>query len=313
MGGVFGVGGMAGQVQRHPEQLRADTIEHRPQRGRVTGGAKVRKQGFEAGGSIHATLFPRAAGDVTGIRSSTMARLQCSPQPVRQLQLRRAQFAMRTLDSWIQHLLADNRMLGMGHAQRRERADLGLGWLYYGLARVIQPATAVVIGSHRGFVPLVIGRALQDNGSGKVVFLDPSFVDPFWLDPAAVQQHFAAFGVTNIEHHCATTQEFVASAANRELNQLELLFVDGYHSYAQARFDFEAFEPRLASHGAALFHDSLRVRTSRIYGPDRAYEHRVCDLMAELRQQPRFQVFDLPHGDGLSMVRKVPVAAPPQP
>ena len=51
----------------------------------------------------------------------------------------------------------------MGHNQRAEDLNLGLGWLYYGLARLIHPKSAVVIGSYRGFVPLLLGRALRDN------------------------------------------------------------------------------------------------------------------------------------------------------
>jgi hypothetical protein len=63
----------------------------------------------------------------------------------------------------------------MGHLQRVEDANLGLGWIYYGLARVIRPKTAVVIGLYRGFVPLVLGKALADNLDGsRVTFLDPS-------------------------------------------------------------------------------------------------------------------------------------------
>ena len=208
------------------------------------------------------------------------------------------------LNDWITEVLDDDGLSGMGHAQNRDLGNLGLGWLYYGMARVVKPATAVVIGSYRGFVPLMMGRALIDNGAGKVIFIDPSLVDPFWREPDAVRAHFAKFGLSNIEHHCVTTQDFVKSAAYQNLGEVGLVFIDGYHSHEQARFDYEAFEPRLAARGVVLFHDSVRIRPSRIYGPDKVYEHRVRDYMLELRKDPKLQVFDLPFGDGLTLVRK---------
>lgn len=210
-----------------------------------------------------------------------------------------------SLDTWIRRVLSNEDLVRMGHAQKPDTNDLGLGWIYYGLARVINPSRAVVIGSYRGFVPMVLGRALRDNGpSGCVHFVDPSLVDDFWRDPAAVRAHFAAFGVHNVQHYRVTTQEFVKTEAYRALGALDLVFIDGYHSYEQARFDFEAFEPLVSPRGAFLFHDSIRIRPTRIYGADKVYEHRVRDLMTELRGKSQYQVFDVPYGDGVTLVRK---------
>src|SRR5579864_805485 len=106
----------------------------------------------------------------------------------------------------------------MGHGQRVEDQNLGLGWLYYALARALRPATVVVIGSYRGFVPLVFGKALADNvENGQVLFIDPSLVDDFWKDARAVQDYFAGLGVVNIRHFLMTTQQFTASEAYRAL------------------------------------------------------------------------------------------------
>jgi predicted O-methyltransferase YrrM len=194
----------------------------------------------------------------------------------------------------------------MGHCQRAEDLNLGLGWIYYGLARTIRPKTAVVIGSYRGFVPLVIAKALADNlEGGRVIFIDPSLVDAFWVEPDAVRSYFASLDVTNIDHYLMTTQQFGESPAYRQLEGVGLVFIDGYHSEEQARVDYETFEPLLLPGGAVLFHDSIRVRPSRIYGEDRAYEHGVKRLMEKLKQEPSLQVFDLPFGDGVTLVQKV--------
>ena len=209
------------------------------------------------------------------------------------------------IDSWTRQLLADPEMARMGHGQRADDANLGLGWVYYGLARALRPGSVVVIGSWRGFVPLVFGKALADNPEGgEVVFIDPSLVDDFWKDPARVGAHFLRFGVANIRHHRATTQEFAQSAAYRELGEVGMLFIDGLHTAEQARFDYEAFRDRLAPGGLVFFHDTLRVRTSRIYGDDKPYEHRVKDFVEHLRADPALELLNLAVGDGLTLLRR---------
>ena len=207
---------------------------------------------------------------------------------------------------WIAELFEHPDLTKMGHGQRVKDLNLGLGWMYYGLARIIRPTKAVVIGSYRGFVPLILGKALADNSEGgQVFFIDPSFVDDFWKDPQAVRDHFTSFGVTNVQHFLMTTQQFVESEVYRALDRVGIVFVDGYHSEPQARFDYEAFEGLLAPDGVILFHDSVRIRETRIYGPDCAYEHRVKCFVEELKDNPSLQVFDLPFGDGVALVRKV--------
>ncbi len=214
------------------------------------------------------------------------------------------------LTGWIETLFRDTALTGQGHAQSVGDLNLGLGWVYYGLARVLRPASVVVIGSLRGFVPLVLGRALADNGDGGIVhFIDPSMVDDFWKDAPAVRDHFSRFGVDNIRHYLMTTQEFAAAPAPAALAPVSILFIDGYHSEEQARFDYTAFQPTLAPDAVVFFHDSVRERPSRIYGADRVYTHRVKRFIDVLKQDPALQVFDLPFGDGVTMVRR---AAPPQ-
>ena len=73
---------------------------------------------------------------------------------------------MHDLNHWIAGLFEHPDLLRMGHAQRRDDLNLGLGWLYYALGRMLRPARAVVIGSYRGFAPLVLARALSDNSEG---------------------------------------------------------------------------------------------------------------------------------------------------
>ena len=214
------------------------------------------------------------------------------------------------MQEFIRQLFSDPQMLRMGHAQRSEDLNLGLGWIYYGLARLIRPQVAVVIGSYRGFVPAIMARALGENSEqGHVVFIDPSYADDFWQDPVHVRQHFEQLGASNVRHYRQTTQEFACSDAYAALGPVGLLMVDGYHSAEQARFDYLTFLPKLSSDSAVIFHDTLRERLSSFYGPERAYQHTVCRLMERLRGLAGLEVLSLPFGAGATLVRGKPVSA----
>src|SRR5262249_11920228 len=152
------------------------------------------------------------------------------------------------------------------------------------LARVVRPKCAVVIGSYRGFVPLVLARGLSDNAEGgELHFIEPSLVDDFWKDDSTVRDHFASFGCSRIQHHRQTTQQFVVSKAYQELEDIGILFIDGYHSAAQAEFDFDAFADKLSPQGLILLHDSVWRLSSRIYGPGREYVQDVVDFVELLK------------------------------
>jgi predicted O-methyltransferase YrrM len=224
---------------------------------------------------------------------------------------------MASLNDWIAELFAQPELLRMGHGQRAADQNLGLGWLYYALVRIVRPANVVVIGSYRGYAPLVFARALADNGEGGLChFIDPSLVDDHWKDSASVEEYFRDLGAANIIHHCMTTQEFVATDAFRNLEPAGIVLVDGYHTADQARVDFEAFAEKLAPQGIILLHDSIWRMSSPMYGAGREYVRDVVDFVDELKASPEWQVFDLPFGEGLSLVRRPqnpPICLDPSP
>jgi hypothetical protein len=212
------------------------------------------------------------------------------------------------LDCYITRLFTNPQMLRMGHGQSKADLNLGLGWLYYALARALRPERAVVIGSLRGFVPSVIARGLLENDKpGTVEFIDPSLVDDFWTDPERVAAHFAALGTPNVRHHRHTTQAFVETPEYAALADIGLLMVDGYHTAEQARFDYLAFLPKLHAEAVVMFHDSTpRINKSTIYGEDHAYCYTVHVLIERLRQTPGLQVFALPIFGGVTLVSGQP-------
>lgn len=212
------------------------------------------------------------------------------------------------MQDFVAKILEQPDLRRMGHAQRLEDMNLGLGWLYYALGRIVRPTKVLVIGSYRGFAPMIFAKAIADNvEGGELTFIDPSLVDDFWRDADAVQAHFASFGITNIKHHLMTTQEFVETDVYRSLDNLGVVFVDGYHTEAQARYDFEAFKDKIAPEGLILLHDSGRIRLSRLYGDGKHYNHSVKHFTDYLKTVREFEAFDLPFGDGVTLVRRATV------
>ncbi len=200
---------------------------------------------------------------------------------------------------WLAKVFRLEKLIDSGHGQRREDQNLGLGHVYYGLVRAYRPEVIVVIGSWRGFVPIVMAKAQQDNvEGGRLIFIDPSMADDFWKDPKVVEHHFANFGLANIiEHHCMTTQEFVKTDAYKALDKIGMLFVDGMHTAEQAEFDHASF-PQLE--GPALFHDSCSTIMSRIYG--KPYQHTVRKYIQKLQDNSDFDVLNVPLGMGVAVV-----------
>lgn len=211
------------------------------------------------------------------------------------------------MKDFIHELFSNPDMLRMGHAQRLEDRNLGLGWIYYALGRIFRPEQAVVIGSYRGFVPSVLAKSLQDNDEeGEVIFIDPSYVDDFWEDPGKVQQHFTDLGIANIRHYRYTTQDFVKTDIYEKLSNIGIVMIDGYHSAEQARFDYLAFMEKMAAESVFLFHDSIHKRMSTKYGKDHPYEHTVCQLMVRLQETKGLETITLPFGSGVTLIKGRP-------
>lgn len=218
------------------------------------------------------------------------------------------------LIDWIRLVLASDELLQMGHHQRREDCNLGLGWLYYSIARMQRSRNAIVVGSYRGFSPLMIARGISDNlEGGDVIFIDPSLWDDFWLDSDQVARYFRRFGIENIHHKCITTQEYFTTKEFHDLSTVDFVFLDGLHTASQTRLEFSAFEPKLSEDGVVILANTMTLGPNTYGGLDSYYISDVTFFIDELSLRPDLQLFDIPRfrdsnvlSTGLTLVRKQP-------
>ena len=151
-----------------------------------------------------------------------------------------------------------------GLAPRLDEIDFhsGLGdsaYLLYGLARALKPQVAVEIGSARGKSACYVGRALRENGSGRLFAIDPH-TRTNWNDEDSIdtlgemRRNIRAFG---IEKQVEIIRDVSEKAAARWMLPIDMLFIDGDHSYDGVKRDWDLFMPHVAPFGLVVFHDTL--------------------------------------------------------
>jgi predicted O-methyltransferase YrrM len=150
-----------------------------------------------------------------------------------------------------------------------ETVDCIPGWFHEGSAVVLYaymraqpPRTVVEIGSYLGRSTVFFALALRNsNPRGRVLAIDPHTGDRQLLDRLGTErlstfelfrQHCQATGVNDlVEAHVATSVE----VARGWSGPVDLLYVDGWHSYEGVTADGEAWLPHLAPRGVVVFDD----------------------------------------------------------
>lgn len=186
-----------------------------------------------------------------------------------------------------------------GHECNIKQADLGFGWIHYGLIRQLKPKKVLCIGSRYGFIPALLAQACSDNGFGMVDFVDAGYGDEsklawtgkgYWKTKAG-QNCFTQFGLeNNIKIFITTTKKFAQKYKNSTYNYI---YIDGDHSYKGVKLDFELFWPKLNIGGYMIFHD-ICVKEKLREG-----KYGVWKLWQEQKNKQKIEINYLPSGLGV--------------
>lgn len=130
----------------------------------------------------------------------------------------------------------------------------------------------VEIGSWKGRSTawLAAGAGLA---AARVYAVDPhtgSREDPEATTLAAFRANLTAAGLADLVEPLVMSS---AAAARMLDGPVELLFIDGDHSYEAVRLDAELWLPKLVEGGVVMFHD---VTTTGYTGPRRVFRRSIC-------------------------------------
>jgi predicted O-methyltransferase YrrM len=139
-------------------------------------------------------------------------------------------------------------------------SGLGTGvHLLYGLVRSARPCVVVEIGSAQGRSTCAMALACRQNGQGKVHAIDPH-TENSWSEGNGVDT-FAVLKSRLAEYDlapwCQVMRMTSAEAARDWRLPIDILFIDGDHTFEGVRHDFEAFRPWLTARSLVVFHDTL--------------------------------------------------------
>jgi predicted O-methyltransferase YrrM len=157
---------------------------------------------------------------------------------------------------------------------------------FLGLLAACTPASGLIveIGSFKGRSTVMLASVAAHYGLGPVVAIDPHnfnlSVATAASSPLSSYDEFVeslrVAGVSQqVEFHHALSKD-VSPSWRRPIR---LLWIDGDHSYAGAKADFDGFMPHLNSNGIVALHDSLNL----FPGPIRVF---VEDVLRSSRFGP---------------------------
>ena len=181
----------------------------------------------------------------------------------------------------------------------------GLGdsaFLLHGLVISAKPRVVVEIGSARGRSTCFMGMALKNNGSGRLYAIDPH-TRTTWNDLDSsdtfefLKSNVNKLGLQQYVEILRNTSEEIARNWDRTI---DILFIDGDHSYEGVKRDWGLFSPFVQPFGSVIFHDTLwdLKPDPRYNRPDMG----VPRFVDELREQG-YPIITLDRDFGVSLVQ----------
>lgn len=176
---------------------------------------------------------------------------------------------------------------------------------FFDYIRAIRPSVVVEIGTARGGV--LYGLSQLMSAEGLLVSIDLPGGRNCGGQTATERLLFSSFGPRTQEFHCIcgdSTSPITQKSLGALLNsrKIDLLFIDGDHSYDAVRCDFEVYNEMVAADGLIALHDICMMPEE--WGPNGA----VGVLWMELAK--RYQTETIVDRSGLCK-KRLPPGLPP--
>jgi hypothetical protein len=165
----------------------------------------------------------------------------------------------------------------------------------YELIRDLKPKIFVELGSHRGESYFSFCQSVKDHSLGTTCYA----VDTWQGDEQAGHygdevyekvNHINQTHFSNFSYLVRST--FESAAKNFSDSSVQLLHIDGFHTYEAVKHDFDTWFDKVAPDGVILFHDTM-VRHE---------EFGVWKFWEEVKD--KYVTFEFKHGYGLGVLFK---------
>lgn len=208
---------------------------------------------------------------------------------------------------------------------------LGDGLVLYALIQHMRAKNCVCIGSGGGFIPRIMTQARKDLHEQGIFTGDPGIS---WGDIGVTYVVDACNGIggpNDLERETsffrsvfqprfikATSEEAYYNFFVPQDIKIDVLFIDGDHSYEGVKLDFELYSKLLAPKGVVILHDSdENYSNSLIISEDAKKDYHPFDgpakFVKELQENPEWNLVNLfnfrilkdkPSSTGITIINK---------
>lgn len=139
-----------------------------------------------------------------------------------------------------------------------------------------RPGKILEVGRWLGGSTTLICSAASQYEGGEVVSVDLKVKAPNYALDSLIEKHLQRLGLNNFKLFVGSSFDFDPGMS------IDLVFIDGDHSYEGAKKDFKNAMKYLSTGGDILFHDSCETR------PFATYHDQVAKLMDEVKKNKEF-------------------------
>jgi len=180
-----------------------------------------------------------------------------------------------------------------------------VGDMIYSITRNLNPKTVVEIGAFIGYSTICLAQAMKDNGQdeGCVYSIDP-FVflkKASWLSKDIDNAYELAIenireaGVESRVESIKGYSHDVAYNLLPKLDEIDLLFIDGKHTYKAVLSDYNLYHSKVRKGGLILFHD-INPKECGWWGP-----RLIIDSLKRSIIGKKYEIFEMDTIDGFGL------------